>query len=113
MTYQQCLIADLQNDRIPDVLVLGNGGTKAFRLATNAPVADVSLFSRLKLVGAKAGALLDLDFTGKLDLLAINSTNPSLQVFRNLGSMYYMEATATSGVPAANQAIWGLVVFLR
>ena len=96
--YRRCLVADLQNDRFDDVLVVGDRGSLAFKFATNAQITDATTFSRMKDVPATDAVLLDLDFTGKLDLLAINTTNPTLRVMRNLG-LYFTDKTATSGVP--------------
>ena len=101
VTYRRCLVADLQNNRFEDILVLGDRGIRAFRMATNAQVTDVSLFSQLSQVGASDGALVDLDFTGKLDLLAIGATNGAVLALRNLGSLYFTDNTPTSGIPAA------------
>jgi len=47
------------------------------------------------------GALVDLDFTGKLDLLLIPPETNSVRVLRNLGNMYFKDVTSTSGVPAS------------
>lgn len=94
------LTGDLNNDRYEDVLVLGNTGSHAFRFATNAAARDLTRASGLTGLVARAGALVDLDFTGKLDLLAIPPDGSGLRVLRNLGSMYFIDITATSGVPA-------------
>jgi Flp pilus assembly protein TadD len=99
--YHRCLVADLQNDRFDDVLMIGDRGSHLFKFATNAQITDSSAFSRMKDVPALGGALLDLDFTGKLDLLAINTTNQTLRVMRNVGTLYFRDTTATSGVPAS------------
>jgi Tfp pilus assembly protein PilF len=99
-TYRRCLVADLQNDRFEDVLVLGDPVSHAFKFATNAQVTDATAFAQLKNVAATDGVLLDLDFTGKLDLLAISPTNRTPRVLRNLG-LYFTDKTATSGVPAS------------
>jgi len=99
VVYRRSLVADLQNNRFEDILVLGDRGARVFRMATNAQITDVSLFSQLGQMGATAGALVDLDFTGKLDLLAIESTNRSVLALRNLGSLYFTDNTAASGLP--------------
>ncbi len=94
------LTGDLNNDRYEDVLVMGDTGSHAFRFATNAFARDLTRASGLTGLVARAGALVDLDFTGKLDLLAIPPDGSGVRVLRNLGSMYFMDITATSGVPA-------------
>jgi Flp pilus assembly protein TadD len=99
VTYHRCLVADLQNNRFEDILVLGDQGTRVFRMATNAQITDVSLFSQLSGVAVTEGALVDLDFTGKLDLLAIDATNRSVLALRNLG-IYFTDNTPASGIPA-------------
>ncbi len=45
--------------------------------------------------------MVDLDFTGKLDLLLIPPETNSVRVLRNLGNMYFKDVTSTSGVPAS------------
>jgi Flp pilus assembly protein TadD len=108
--YHRVLIADLQNDRFDDVLVVGDKGSHLFKFATNALITDSSAFSRIKDVPAVDGALLDLDFTGKLDLLAINTTNQTLRVMRNVGTLYFRDTTATSGVPATLTGVTHLAI---
>jgi tetratricopeptide (TPR) repeat protein len=98
--YRQALVADLQNDRYEDVLVLGEQTTHLFRFATNAVVTEATRFAGLSNLTAIDGALLDFDFTGKLGLLALQ-TNGAVRVFRNLGNLYFSENSVTSGLPAA------------
>ncbi|MCZ7640120.1 MAG: tetratricopeptide repeat protein [Verrucomicrobia bacterium] len=94
------LTGDLNNDRYEDVLVLGDTASHAFRFATNGAARDLTRASGLTGLVARAGAFLDLDFTGKLDLMALRPDGAGLRVLRNLGSMYFIDITATSGVPA-------------
>jgi len=113
-TFTKCLVGDLNNtqlqsDRVEDVIVLGPQGTHVFKLATNGTVTDMSAFSRLNTLSAIDGALADLDFTGSLDLVAVTRTN-TVQVFRNLGQMYFKDITATSGVPATLSLARALVL---
>ncbi len=98
--YHQCLVADLQNDRYEDILVLGDHGSQLFRMATNAQAFDSSAFSRMAQVKAVDGALVDIDFTGNLDLVAVNEDHEGLTVMRNRGRLFFSNTTATSGVPA-------------
>lgn len=108
-TYTRCLVGDLQNDRNEDAIVLGTHGSHVFKFATNGVMTDVSLFSRLNGVQATDGALVDLDFTGKTDLLAVTTTN-TVQVFRNLGNLYFKDITATSGAPASVTTARSMIV---
>ncbi|MEW6159873.1 MAG: FG-GAP-like repeat-containing protein [Verrucomicrobiota bacterium] len=96
--YTKCLVGDLQNDRNEDVLVLGTKGSHVFKFATNGFITDSTAFSRLGGLAAVDGVLADFDFTGKLDLVGVTSSN-TLRSFRNLGNMAFSETTSTSGVP--------------
>ena len=97
--YSQCLIGDLNNDKVDDVILLGATNSHVFKFATNGTVTDVSTFSRLAGLQAANGVLLDLDFTGKLDLLAITARTNGVKVLRNLGHPYFSDNTTNSGVP--------------
>lgn len=108
-SFHQILIGDLQNDRGEDIIALGVPHSQVFRVSTNGTVADATLFSRLGNVAAQDGVLVDLDFTGKLDLVAVTPTN-SLRVLRNLGNFAYKDFTATSGVSEAANTIKGVLL---
>jgi Flp pilus assembly protein TadD len=97
--YNRMLVADLNNDKYEDVLVLGDKGSHVFKFATNDAVTDISKFSRLNELSASDGLLADLDFTAKLDLIAIAGTSNAVRVLRNLGHPYFSENTTNSGVP--------------
>jgi hypothetical protein len=97
--YSRCLVGDLNNDRFDDVLMLGDQGSHAYRFATNGLARDLSKFSKLASLKAVDGVIADIDFTGKLDLLAIQPGDAGLKVFRNLGSIYFKDITKTSGIP--------------
>lgn len=99
--YRRCLVGDLNNDHIEDVLVLGEQASHVFRFATNGEFREVSAASGLKNLKASDGLLADLDFTGRLDLLAVLPGGEGLRVLRNLGNGYFMDKTADSGLPAA------------
>jgi tetratricopeptide (TPR) repeat protein len=98
-TYRCCLVGDLNNDRYEDVVVLGEQASHVFRFATNGQFREVTVASGLKNVKASDGLLADLDFTGKLDLLAVLPGGEGLRVFRNLGNGYFMDSTTNSGLP--------------
>ncbi len=108
--YHKSLVADLQNDRFEDVIVIGEGGSHVFKFATNGVFTEVTAFSRLKNLAAKDAALVDLDFTGKLDLLAITARTNDLRLFRNLGNFLFKDITSTSGIPASFSAQGTLAV---
>lgn len=97
--YSQMLVGDMQNDRYEDVLVIGTQGTHIFKFATNGLAMDVGPFSRLQGLRAASGALADLDFTGKLDLLAVTSSN-DVRLYRQFGPLLFTDITKTSGIPA-------------
>ncbi|MCX6905830.1 MAG: FG-GAP-like repeat-containing protein, partial [Verrucomicrobia bacterium] len=98
--YTRCLIGDLNNDGVPDALFLGDKGVTLFKFATNGNMTDATKFAGLSRISAVEGALLDLDFRGNLDLVAVNPDGQGARVLRNLGNMYFADCTATSGVPA-------------
>ncbi|MCX8107733.1 MAG: tetratricopeptide repeat protein, partial [Verrucomicrobiae bacterium] len=100
--YKRILVGDLNNDRFEDLIVIGERVSLAFRFATNGVAREWTAASGLKslgLVGSDA-VLLDMDFTGKLDILAVQPGGTGLRALRNLANMYYKDVTATSGVPA-------------
>lgn len=108
-TYTKMLAGDLQNDRFDDVVVLGDKGAHIFKFATNGMAMDVGPFSRLQTLQAQGGVLADLDFTGKLDLLAVTSSN-DLRLFRQFGPLLFSDITSTSGIPAGLTNISQVVV---
>ncbi len=98
--YRCCLAGDLNNDRYEDVIVLGELASHAFRFATNGRCREVTASCGLKELRARDGLLADLDFSGKLDLLAIAPDGSGLRLYQNLGSFFFKEATTNSGLPA-------------
>jgi tetratricopeptide (TPR) repeat protein len=99
--YRRCLVGDVNNDRFDDVIVLGEQASHAFKFATNGQCREVTAFAGLKNLKASDGLLADLDFTGKLDLLAVAPDGSGLSVYQNLGSFYFQDNTEASGLPAA------------
>ncbi len=108
--FARCLVADLNHDKVEDVLMLGPQGSRVFRLATNGLVRDVTRATGLTNLLATDGALVDLDFTGKLDLVAVGAGTGGVRVFRNLGNWYFTDRTATSGIPATLTGVRQVVV---
>lgn len=99
--YYKMLTGDLQNDRYPDLVVLGDLGSHVFTFGTNGLVRDVSSLSRLNPLRALDGTLMDLDFTGKLDLIAITAKTNDARIYRQFGPLLFSDITFTSGVPAS------------
>ena len=93
----QVLVGDLQNDRYEDAVIVGPAGVTVLRFATNGNFTDASIFSGLRAAQANgvAGALGDLDFTGKLGLL-LAGADGKLRSFTNLGSGTFRERKGTA-----------------
>jgi Flp pilus assembly protein TadD len=108
--YWKCLVGDLNNNRMEDVIMIGDRGLHAFRFATNGAASDATEFANLSDSPGVDGVLVDLDFTGKLDLLLVEPQARALRVLRNLGNMYFTDITATSGVPAGLTAVSKLAI---
>src|SRR6185369_15404590 len=102
--YRDCLVGDLNNDRFEDVLVLGEQASHAFRFATNGQAREVTAFSGLQNLKARNGLLADLDFTGKLDVLAVLSDGSGFRVYQNLGNFYFQDDTTNSGLGTVRSA---------
>lgn len=109
----QILVGDLQNDRFEDTLILTAEGVTLFRFATNAAFTDFTGYSGLRQAGAagRAGALADLDFTGKLGLLIADSDG-RLRSFTNLGTGVFRERKppATGPDPLAVTAVTQITI---
>lgn len=105
--YSRMLAADLRNDRVDDVVVLGDKATQLIKFGANNTATDASQLSRLSSVQAADGLLIDLDFTGKLDLVIVTPTN-DLRIYRQMGPLYFSDVTATSGIPANLKNVLGV-----
>jgi Flp pilus assembly protein TadD len=101
--YSKMLVGDLQNDRFDDVIVLGDKGSHVFTFATNGVAKDDSAFSGLSGLSASDGLLMDLDFTGKLDLIVVGGQTNDVRVHRQFGPLVFNEIASTSGIPASLQ----------
>ncbi|MDX1951764.1 MAG: FG-GAP-like repeat-containing protein [Verrucomicrobiota bacterium] len=108
--YSRMLVADLQNDRIEDVIVLGENGSQLFKFATNGVFTDASQISQFNTIKARDGALADLDFTGKLDLILVGAETNQLKLFRNYGNLFFAEITSTSGIPAEVTSVQSIML---
>ncbi len=100
-TYSKMLVGDLQNDRFDDVIVLGDKGSHLFAFATNGVATDVSATNNFRTLSAVDGLLTDLDFTGKLDLVAVTANTNRVGIYRQFGPLLFNEITSTSGIPAS------------
>jgi len=109
-SYVKMLVGDLQNDRIDDVVVLGDKGSHLFKFGTNGLATDVSALSRLNNVRATDGMLMDLDFTGKLDLIAVTGSSNAAQVYRQFGPLLFTNITSRSGIPGSLQNVRAVVM---
>ena len=108
--YQKCLAAELHKDRFEDIVVLGENASHVFKFVTNAAITEMTRFAGLKDLKARDGVLVDLDFTGKLDLLTVSSDGQGARAYRNLGNFYFKDNTATSGLPATLSGALQMVV---
>ncbi len=99
--YSKVLVGDLQNDRFDEVIVLGHQGSHLFQFGTNGLAEDVSQRSHLAAVSARDGILIDLDFTGKLDLMTVNGQTNGVHLYRQFGPLRFGDVGETSGVPAS------------
>jgi Flp pilus assembly protein TadD len=94
-SYSKMLVGDLQNDRFDDIVVLGEQGSRLFKFETNGMATDVSSSSTLSSLRAIDGALMDLDFTGKLDLLAVTAAH-TVEIHRQFGPLFFTNVTGPS-----------------
>ncbi|HTI70584.1 MAG TPA: FG-GAP-like repeat-containing protein [Candidatus Limnocylindria bacterium] len=81
------IVGDLQNDRFDDAIILGEKGTQVIRFATNGSATDVTGSAGLQDLKAAAGAVVDMDFTGRLGLLVAGREGGRFRVFTNLTSL--------------------------
>ncbi len=98
-SYSKAIAGDLQNDRFEDIIVLGDKGCSVFQFSTNGVASDVTEKCGLASLSAEDGLLMDLDFTGKLDLIAVGHGTDDLRIFRQFGPLLFREITSTSGIP--------------
>ena len=110
-TYWKCLVGDLQHKtslmggRQEDVVLLTDQGTQVFRVSPSGMLSDSSLFAQIADQRLLMGHLIDLDLTGKLDLVGLNPTNRSLVFLRNQGNFSFIDHTASTNLPSHIEAI--------
>ena len=93
------LVGDLQNDRLEEIIVLGKNGSHLFTMTKNGPPTEVTSPSNLASLNASDGTLIDLDFTGKLDLVSVTADSKELRILRQLDPLEFDTITHSSGVP--------------
>ncbi|HVY70183.1 MAG TPA: FG-GAP-like repeat-containing protein [Verrucomicrobiae bacterium] len=107
--YRRCLVADLDNDRYEDVIVLGEKASHVFKFATNGVARDITRFAGLSDLTGEDAVVMDLSLTAKLDLLALTTGTNSIRAFRNYGSLFSSKG-ATSAPPATITSLSQLVI---
>lgn len=90
--FTRWLVADLSFDGVPDALVLGSNGARLFRFTTNGIATETTRFAGLNNFAAVNGLLVDLNFRGDLDLVAITPAG-ELRVMSNLKNMYFINTS--------------------
>jgi Flp pilus assembly protein TadD len=99
---RRLLVADLDNDGVQDVVAYGEDATAAWRGAAGAAPTPATADFGLGAAGGAAGAVLDFDIEGDLDLILAGSV---LRLYRNSlsGPLEEVAARSLSGVklPAA------------
>jgi len=112
--YGSALVGDLGNDGSSCVVVLGEDGSRVYKITSEGKEYDYSDSTGLGQVRAVSGLLGDLDVTGNLDLVTVKPGNAGLQVSRNIGSSSFDTDVDDSGLPgtlpgatAVEMADWG------
>ena len=114
--FSRCLVGDINNDRNEDVVAIGEQGVRLFKFGTNGAITDITKLSRLEDVSAVEGALADIDFAGKLDLVLVTPGPRTVRILRNLnlatsgGTPYFKDVTQTSGLPASVTGVTSIAV---
>jgi Flp pilus assembly protein TadD len=97
--YGSALVGDLVSDASSCVVVLGEDGSKVYRITPEGRANDYTDNSGLGQVRAVSGLLADLDFTGNLDLVTVKPDNSGLQFSRNIGGASFDTDVDDSGLP--------------
>jgi cytochrome c-type biogenesis protein CcmH/NrfG len=99
--YRVALTGDLDNDGYDDVVVLGEQDSRVFKFYAHGQIRDATRAAGLEGLKASAGLLADLDFTGNLDLVAVQPDGAGLGLYRNLGNFYFDGNWSDTGLPKA------------
>jgi Flp pilus assembly protein TadD len=101
-------VGDVQFDRYEDVVLSGPGGTLLLKFATNGLFMDATRIAGVGEVKGSVIGLADLDFTGKLSLVAAG-TDGGLRYLTNLGTGVFRERR--TALPALGSAkVTGITV---
>jgi Flp pilus assembly protein TadD len=100
--YRQVLVGDLDNDRLNEVVLLGTPESLLFKSDTNGVLNPVPTANAggLFASGAIDGLLMDLDFTGKLELLTVHENSGIVRIHRQSTPLNFEEISTESGIPA-------------
>lgn len=104
------LVGDLQNDRQEDIVVLGRNGSHLFTMGEEGVMTDFSASSGLADVRAGRGLLIDLDFTGKLDLAVVTSDSHEIRILRQSDPLLFAPISGALGSPGAVQDVSDVVM---
>lgn len=96
--FEKILVGDLNNSGVEDVVAINDEGVRVFRLAQGATPTDATDRANLESFSGRDGALLDVDNTGTLDLVLVSADPAGLRIARNMGSLYFLDATHAFGV---------------
>ena len=114
--YSQCLIGDLQHQgtmrtgQQEDAILVSDQGMQVFQISPNGLITDSSMFARIAELNAEKARLIDIDITGKLDLLTIESTNRSLLFHRNLGTLSFLPELQSTNLPTGLENVSDFVL---
>ena len=97
--YGSALVGDLADDGSTCVVVLGEEGSRVYRITPEGKATDFTDATGLGQIRAVSGLLGDLDFTGNLNLVTVKPGNSGLQVSRNIGSASFDTEVDDSGLP--------------
>ena len=106
----QILVGDLQNDRHEDILVLGRAGSQLFTMAEMGVLTDHTEASGLARLRAARGLLIDLDFTGKLDLAVVTADSHEVRILSQSDPLTFAPVSGGSEGPAALQGVSDLAM---
>jgi hypothetical protein len=95
---RQCLVADLNNDRLQDAIIISPRSVSVFRLTKEGQLTDATSAAGLGAFASTDARLADLDFTGKLGLIA--ATPDGVTFWRNQGNAVFQNITAQAALPS-------------
>ena len=102
---RRCLVGDLNNDNLPDAVILSSTSAFVFRLTREGKLTDVTAASGFPTLIATDAALADLDFTGKLGLIA--ATSQGVSIWRNQGNAAFVNVTERAALPPTHaETLW-------